>query len=61
MVIEIVYTMEGKFSVSHPEKGSCQNLPPGKIYLEIEPPGKNHNQGAPWIFTSIPLYGQKME
>ena len=44
-------------SVFHPEKGSCANLPPGKIYLEIEPPGKNHNQGPPWISTSIPLYG----
>ena len=29
-----------KFSVSHLEKGNCANSPPGKIYLEIEIPGK---------------------
>ena len=46
-----------KFSVSHLEKGSTADLPPGKIYLGTETPGKNHNQGTPWIFTSIPLYG----
>ena len=32
-----------KLSFSHPEKGNCANLPPGKIYLEIETPGKNCN------------------
>ena len=46
-----------KFSVSHPEKGICANLPLGKMYLETDNPGKNHNQANPWIFTSIPLCG----
>ena len=36
------------------EKGSA-NLPSGEIYLEIETPGKSHNQGTPWIFVSVPL------
>ena len=27
-----------------PKKVYHANLPPGKIYLEIETPGKNHNQ-----------------
>ena len=31
-----------KLSVSHLEKGICANLPPGKIYFEIETTGKNH-------------------
>ena len=57
MTVEIVYSMEEKFSVSDPQNGSCTNLPPGKIYLETEPPGKRRNQGTPWIFTSIPLHG----
>ena len=37
------------------EKGSA-NLPSGEIYLEIETPGKSHNQGTAWIFKSIPLF-----
>ena len=36
------------------------NIPPGKIYFEIETPGKNHNQGTPWIFMFIPLYRYKI-
>ena len=36
------------------KKVNSANLLPGKIYLEIEIPGKNHNQGTSWIFTSIP-------
>ena len=39
------------------KKSNSVDLPPVKIYLEIETPGKNHNQRIPWIFTSIPLYG----
>ena len=30
-----VYSMEGKSSGSDPQKGSCANLPPRKIYVEI--------------------------
>ena len=33
-----------RISVFHPKKGNYANLPPGKIYLEIETSGKNHNQ-----------------
>ena len=40
-----------------PQKGNCANLPTGKIYLDIETPKENHNQGIPWIFTSIHLCG----
>ena len=47
---------EKKNSVFHPEK-DWADLPPIKIYLETETPRKNYNQGIPWIFTSIPLYG----
>ena len=32
-----------KLSFSHPEKGNCANLPSGKIHLETETHGKNHN------------------
>ena len=32
-----------KFLVPNPEKGNCENLPSGKIYLEIETLGKNHH------------------
>ena len=44
------------FESGHPEikVNSSVDLPPGKIYLETETPGKNQNQGTPWIFTSIP-------
>ena len=38
------------------KKVNSANLPPRKIYLKIETPAKNHNQGTPWIVTSIPLY-----
>ena len=44
-----------------PKKVNSANLPPGKIYFEIETPGKSYNRGTSWIFTSIPLYRQKME
>ena len=42
-----------KISVSHSKKGNGANLAPGKLYLEIETPEKNHNQEIPWIFGSI--------
>ena len=49
--------MKKIFSPPHLKKiTNCTDLPPGKyIYLEIETPGKNHNQGTPWIFSSIIL------
>ena len=47
------------FESATPKKVNWANLLPGKIYLKIETPGKNHNQGTPWIVTSIPLYGKK--
>ena len=44
-----------QISVFHPKKGNCANLLPGKIYLEIETSGKNHNQEILCIFASIHL------
>ena len=38
---------ENKFQFTHPKKGNCANLPPGKVYLEIETSEKNDNQGVP--------------
>ena len=43
-------------TVSHPKKGTCSLYP-----LDSLTQSKNHNQGIPWIFMSIPLYGYKME
>ena len=44
-----------QISVFHPKKGNYANLPSGKIYLEIETSGKNHNQEIFWIFAAIYL------
>ena len=41
MIAEII------FESATPKKVNSAHLPPGKIYLEIETPGKNHNQGTP--------------
>ena len=44
MIAEII------FESTTPKKVNSAHLPPGKIYLEIEDPGKNHYQGTPLDF-----------
>ena len=49
MIAEII------FESTTTKKVNSAHLPPGILYLEIETPEKNNNQGTPGIFTSIPL------
>ena len=45
------------FWVCHPEKGKHSKFTPWKNIPWDRNPWKNYNQGTPWIFTSIPMYG----
>ena len=49
---------EKSFESATPKKVNSANLRPGKIYLKIETPGKNHNQGTPvhstwWKYSTL--------
>ena len=46
-------------SVPHPVKGSCESLPPGKIYLEIELPGKITIKEPPGFLRPYPCTDKK--
>ena len=47
------------FESTTPKKVNSANLPPGKIYLKIETPGKNHNQGTPGFLCPYPCTDKK--
>ena len=51
--------MEGTFSVSEPQKGSYADLPPGKIYHEIEPLEKITIKETPGFLRPYPCTDKK--
>ena len=42
--------------VSNPKKGNCTNLSPGKMYLQIQTPGKKHNQRIPFLWKLVSFW-----
>ena len=52
-------TPEIVFESATPRKVNSANLPSGKMYLEIETLGKNHNQGTPGLLHPYPCADEK--